>query len=156
MLIGAIGVPALRRVLQTEHRMVAHEEEMRNSQLAVLCGVILAGALVVAVDRGGVTEIGAPELLGLVLQMLSDQRDLLDVLGCIRSHRLPAPVGQFGEDMGGAVQVERHDLAAGLRDLRLSDRQVIARGIGGTAGSSREKDSECGAGNRYGDSWSLR
>jgi hypothetical protein len=26
-----------------------------------------------------VTEIGAPELLGLVLQMLSDQRDLLDV-----------------------------------------------------------------------------
>jgi hypothetical protein len=32
------------------------------------------------VDHGGVTEIGAPEHLGLVLQMLSDQRDLLDVL----------------------------------------------------------------------------
>ena len=59
--------------------------------------------------------------------------------------RLPTPVGQFGEDMGGAVQVERHDLAAGLRDLRLSGREVVAGGIGGTAGGSREEDSECGA-----------
>ena len=75
---------------------------------------------------------------------------MLDVLGCIRSHRLPAPVGQLGEDMGRAVQVERHDLVAGLRDLCLSGRQIIARRIGGTAGSSREEDFECGAGNRYG------
>ena len=49
LLLGAIGVPALRRLLQSDHpAAVAHEEEMRNSQLAVLCGVILAGALIVA------------------------------------------------------------------------------------------------------------
>ena len=48
LLLGAIGLPALRRLLRSEHRAAAHEDEMRNSQLAVLCGVILAGALIVA------------------------------------------------------------------------------------------------------------
>ncbi len=48
LLVGAIGLPALRRLLRSEHRPAAHEDEMRNSQLAVLCGVILAGALIVA------------------------------------------------------------------------------------------------------------
>jgi rhamnose transport system permease protein len=48
LLLAAIGLPALRRVLRTEHRATVHEEEMRNSQLAVLCGVILAGAVIVA------------------------------------------------------------------------------------------------------------
>jgi rhamnose transport system substrate-binding protein len=49
LLLGAIGLPALRRLLQSDyHAAVAHEDEMRNSQLAVLCGVILAGALIVS------------------------------------------------------------------------------------------------------------
>jgi rhamnose transport system substrate-binding protein len=48
LLIAAIGLPALRRVLQLERRPEADEDEMRNSQLAVLCGVILAAALIVA------------------------------------------------------------------------------------------------------------
>jgi rhamnose transport system substrate-binding protein/rhamnose transport system permease protein len=49
LLLGAIGLPALRRLLQSDHHAaVAHEDEMRNSQLAVLCGVILAGALIVS------------------------------------------------------------------------------------------------------------
>jgi rhamnose transport system substrate-binding protein/rhamnose transport system permease protein len=47
LLLGAIGLPALRRLLQSDrHVAVAHEDAMRNSQLAVLCGVILAGALI--------------------------------------------------------------------------------------------------------------
>ena len=48
LLIVAIGLPALRQLLRTDPRVGAHEDEMRNSQLAVLCGVILAGALIVA------------------------------------------------------------------------------------------------------------
>jgi rhamnose transport system permease protein len=48
LLIVAIGLPALRQLLRTDPRAGAHEDEMRNSQLAVLCGVILAGALIVA------------------------------------------------------------------------------------------------------------
>jgi rhamnose transport system permease protein len=48
LLLGAIGVPALKALLQSEQRPVAHEDEMRNSQLAVLCGVILTGALIIS------------------------------------------------------------------------------------------------------------
>lgn len=48
LLIVAIGLPALRQLLRTDPRAGAHEDVMRNSQLAVLCGVILAGALIVA------------------------------------------------------------------------------------------------------------
>ena len=44
-----LACPPCRRLLQIGPRgPAAHEDEMRNSQLAVLCGVILAGALIVA------------------------------------------------------------------------------------------------------------
>ncbi len=48
LLLGAIGVPVLVRLIGSRDRAPVHEEEMRNSQLAVLCGAILMGALIVS------------------------------------------------------------------------------------------------------------
>ncbi len=49
LLIGAIGAPRALAWLRADARRAAGDDEtMRNSQLAVLCGVILLGSLVVA------------------------------------------------------------------------------------------------------------
>ncbi|HET6318893.1 MAG TPA: substrate-binding domain-containing protein [Chloroflexota bacterium] len=51
LLIGAIGAPRVATLLASARSVPAAEEDMRNSQLAVLCGVIVASACLVAASN---------------------------------------------------------------------------------------------------------
>ena len=72
---------------------------------------------VLAVNHRGVVKVAPRKALGLLFEMLPDERDLMRVHG-VRHNLLNAAELRLFEDMGGRIEIEGHHLRTRGRDFR--------------------------------------